>query len=98
MTDVASSLFAKFDILHAYNLWWTESAQTFAELPEFRRRQLELAEAQLHQPRPGKPRCHGATKVAVSSTDGRVRCVLRKSVYDSSRMNAWGGPTETGVA
>ena len=37
MTDVASSLFAKFDILHAYNLWWTESAQTFAELPEFRR-------------------------------------------------------------
>ena len=37
MTDVASSLFAKFDILHAHNLWWTESAQTFAALPEFRR-------------------------------------------------------------
>jgi len=37
MTDVTSSLFAKFDILHAYNLWWGEPAQAFAGLPEFRR-------------------------------------------------------------
>ena len=37
MTDVTPSLFAKFDILHAYNLWWGEPAQAFAGLPEFRR-------------------------------------------------------------
>ena len=37
MTDVASSFFAKFDILRAYNLWWDEPAQAFAGLPEFRR-------------------------------------------------------------
>ncbi len=37
MTDVTSSLFAKFDILRAYNLWWGESARAFAGLPEFRR-------------------------------------------------------------
>ena len=37
MTDVTSSLFAKFDILHAYNLWWGELAEAFDGLPEFRR-------------------------------------------------------------
>lgn len=37
MTDVISSLFAKFDILHAYNLWWGNPEQAFAGLPEFRR-------------------------------------------------------------
>ena len=37
MTDVTSSLFAKFDILHAYNLWWGNPAQAFSGLPEFRR-------------------------------------------------------------
>ena len=37
MTEVTSSLFSKFDILHAYNLWWGEPAQAFAGLPEFRR-------------------------------------------------------------
>ena len=37
MTDITSSFFAKFDILHAYNLWWGESSQAFTGLPEFRR-------------------------------------------------------------
>ena len=40
MTDVVSSLFATFDILHAYNPWWANSqtpAQAFDGLPEFRR-------------------------------------------------------------
>jgi predicted AAA+ superfamily ATPase len=37
MPDVTSSLFAKFDILQAYNLWWTDLENAFAGLPEFRR-------------------------------------------------------------
>ena len=37
MTDPAPSLFARFDILHAYNVWWDQPAQAFAGLPEFRR-------------------------------------------------------------
>ncbi len=40
MTDVVSSLFTTFDILHAYNPWWANlqtPAQAFEGLPEFRR-------------------------------------------------------------
>lgn len=37
MTNVISSLFAKSDILRAYNLWWGDPAQAFVGLPEFRR-------------------------------------------------------------
>ena len=38
MTDVTSSFFAKFDILHAYNPWWAslqKPALAFAGLPQF---------------------------------------------------------------
>jgi uncharacterized protein len=37
MPDITSSLFAKFDILQAYNLWWGELPHAFTGLPEFRR-------------------------------------------------------------
>jgi uncharacterized protein len=37
MTSSRATLFAKFDILQAYNLWWQGPAQAFAGLPEFRR-------------------------------------------------------------
>lgn len=37
MTTAKPSLFATFDILHAYNLWWQGPEQAFAGLPEFRR-------------------------------------------------------------
>lgn len=37
MPAISSSLFAKFDILQAYNLWWGDLAHAFAGLPEFRR-------------------------------------------------------------
>jgi len=37
MTEIASSLFAKYDILHAYNLWWQEDERAFVGLPRFRR-------------------------------------------------------------
>ena len=37
MTAFVPALFAKFDILQAYNLWWSGSDQAFAGLPEFRR-------------------------------------------------------------
>jgi uncharacterized protein len=49
MTDVTSSLFAKFDILHAYNLWWGEPAQAFAGLPEFRRDVFDILYADVQQ-------------------------------------------------
>ncbi len=37
MTEMTSSLFAKYDILHAYNLWWQEEERAFVGLPGFRR-------------------------------------------------------------
>ncbi|MBI5907126.1 MAG: ATP-binding protein [Burkholderiales bacterium] len=37
MPELTPSLFAKFEILQAYNLWWQDLAHTFAGLPEFRR-------------------------------------------------------------
>jgi predicted AAA+ superfamily ATPase len=37
MSELTSSLFAKFEILQAYNLWWQDREHAFAGLPEFRR-------------------------------------------------------------
>jgi predicted AAA+ superfamily ATPase len=37
MPEIPSSLFARFDILQAYNLWWGDHAHAFAGLPQFRR-------------------------------------------------------------
>ena len=37
MAALPPTLFAKFDILQAYNLWWLGSDQAFACLPDFRR-------------------------------------------------------------
>ena len=37
MPEITSSLFAKYDILRAYNLWWLEDGQAFVGLPQFRR-------------------------------------------------------------
>lgn len=37
MSELPPSLFAKFEILQAYNLWWQDLAHAFAGLPEFRR-------------------------------------------------------------
>lgn len=37
MSEFTSSLFAKFDILQAYNLWWQEREHAFIGLPQFRR-------------------------------------------------------------
>ena len=37
MPELISSLFAKFAILQAYNLWWEDRAHAFAGIPEFRR-------------------------------------------------------------
>jgi uncharacterized protein len=37
MTASAPTLFAKFDVLHAYNLWWQGLDEAFIGLPEFRR-------------------------------------------------------------
>lgn len=37
MPDIKPSLFVKFDILQAYNLWWQSDGQAFNGLPEFRR-------------------------------------------------------------
>jgi predicted AAA+ superfamily ATPase len=37
MPEIPSSLFARFDILQAYNLWWDDHAHAFAGLPQFRR-------------------------------------------------------------
>lgn len=37
MPEITSSLFARFAILQAYNLWWGDLEHAFAGLPEFRR-------------------------------------------------------------
>lgn len=37
MTDDLNSIFAKFDILQPYNLWWQEREGAFSDLPAFRR-------------------------------------------------------------
>lgn len=37
MPEFKPSLFAKFEILQAYNLWWQDRGQAFSGLPEFRR-------------------------------------------------------------
>ena len=37
MPEFTSSLFAKFDILQAYNLWWQDSEHAFIGLPPLRR-------------------------------------------------------------
>lgn len=37
MSESTPSLFAKFEILQAYNLWWQDLGPAFAGLPEFRR-------------------------------------------------------------
>lgn len=37
MSESVPSLFAKFEILQAYNLWWQDLGPAFAGLPEFRR-------------------------------------------------------------
>jgi predicted AAA+ superfamily ATPase len=37
MPEISSSLFARFDILQAYNLWWDDLEHAFAGLPQFRR-------------------------------------------------------------
>ena len=37
MSESPPSLFAKFEILQAYNLWWQDLAHAFVGLPEFRR-------------------------------------------------------------
>lgn len=37
MSESTPSLFAKFEILQAYNLWWQDLGTAFAGLPEFRR-------------------------------------------------------------
>lgn len=37
MTDVLSSIFAKFDLLQPYNRWWQSRESAFSDLPVFRR-------------------------------------------------------------
>ncbi|MGH8803843.1 MAG: ATP-binding protein, partial [Polaromonas sp.] len=37
MPEFTSSLFTKYDILQAYNLWWQGGGQAFVGLPQFRR-------------------------------------------------------------
>ena len=37
MTENSSSVFAKFDILQPYNLWWGTEEAAFAQVPAFRR-------------------------------------------------------------
>ena len=49
MPAVTSSLFAKYDILHAYNLWWQDDAQAFSGLPKFRRDVFDSLYADVRQ-------------------------------------------------